>query len=114
EYKRGSSKGTDVDRIQLCAQAMALEEMLVCGITHGYLYYGETRRREQVEFTLELRNQVESLAKEMQGYAQRGYTPKGRLQKHCNACSLKDVCLPQLSRSPSVREYIEQRMEELV
>ena len=66
------------------------------------------------EFTLELRNQVESLAKEMQGYAQRGYTPKGRLQKHCNACSLKDVCLPQLSRSPSVREYIEQRMEELV
>ena len=114
EYKRGSSKGTDVDRIQLCAQAMALEEMLVCGITHGYLYYGETRRREQVEFTLELRNQVESLAKEMQGYAQRGYTPKGRLQKHCNACSLKDVCLPQLSRSPSGREYIEQRMEELV
>lgn len=112
EYKRGSSKETDADRIQLCAQAMALEEMLVCTIPYGYLYYEETRRREQVEFTQELRQRVAEIAQEMGEYARRGYTPKVKPQKHCNACSLKDLCLPQLYRKRSVQNYVARHITE--
>ena len=92
---------------------MALEEMLVCEITHGYLYYGETRRRERVEFTLELRKREESLAKEMKGYAQRGYTPQREAAKALQRLFFKRHLSPPAVPSPSVREYIEQRMEEL-
>ena len=57
EYKRGSPKSHDADRLQLCCQAMCLEEMLCCCVPEGSLFYGETRRRDVVEFTAELRGQ---------------------------------------------------------
>ena len=65
EYKHGHSKLIDADRIQLCAQAMALEEMLLCDIQYGYLFYKETNRRELVEFSRELREQTEAVCEEM-------------------------------------------------
>src|SRR5699024_11871049 len=55
EYKHGTAKQNDADRLQLCAQAIALEEMLVCTVSRGALYYAADRRREMVEFTPELR-----------------------------------------------------------
>ena len=88
EYKHGREKETDADRLQLCAEAMALEEMLVCDIPAGALYYIETRRREVVPFTDELRRKTEDTAAEMNRYFARGYTPKVKPGKHCNACSL--------------------------
>ena len=93
-------------------QAMCLEEMLCCSVSEGALFYGETRRRFPVEFTPELRKQVRDFAEEMHQYFQRGYTPKGKPGKHCNACSLKELCLPRLTKKSPVKDYLHKAMEE--
>lgn len=108
EYKRGEPKIHEADELQLCAQAMCLEEMLACSITEGSLFYGETRRRERVEFKPELRMRVKSMFQEMHQYMERGHTPSARPDKGCNACSLKELCLPRLSKVRSVKDYLHQ------
>lgn len=112
EYKRGAPKPHDADEIQLCAQAMCLEEMLCCSIPEGALFYGETRRRAPVVFTEELRRRVRDSAEEMHALFRRGHTPKVKPSKSCNACSLKELCLPALMRRQSVAEYLGRAMEE--
>ena len=112
EYKRGSEKQEDEDRLQLCAQAMCLEEMLCCPVPEGALFYGETRRRECVAFDDALRAEVKRLLAEMHQYLRRGYTPKVKTGKHCNACSLKELCLPALCRSSSAAAYIQKHLQE--
>ena len=112
EYKRGSSKISDADRLQLCAQALCLEEMLGCAVPDGALFYGETRRRERVALDEEFRQQVRRMLAEMHAYYRRGYTPKVKTGKHCNACSLKELCLPVLCRTSSARAYIQNRIGE--
>lgn len=112
EYKRGSPKPHDADELQLCAQAMCLEEMLLCTIPEGSLYYGENRRRTQISFTPEMRERVSALLAEMRQYTERGYTPRPKPTKGCNACSLKDVCLPKLQRTTSVASYLRQHVKE--
>ena len=112
EYKHGRAKETDADRLQLCAQAMALEEMLVCSVPEGALYYCETRRREAVAFTDALRQTTRQMAEEMNQYFARGCTPKVKPGKHCNACSLKEICLPVLSRRTDPRTYLQARLDE--
>ena len=112
EYKRGSSKISDADRLQLCAQALCLEEMLGCAVPDGALFYGETRRRERVALDEEFRHQVRRMLAEMHAYYRRGYTPKVKTGKHCNACSLKELCLPVLCRTSSARAYIQNRIGE--
>ena len=112
EYKHGSSKLSDADRLQLCAQAMCLEEMLGCAVPEGALFYGETRRREVVTMDETLRTTVEQMLAEMREYYRRGYTPKVKSGKHCNACSLKELCLPALNRPLSARSYIRERIGE--
>ena len=106
EYKRGGSKVGDADRLQLCAQAMCLEEMLGCAVPEGALFYGETRRRERVVLSGELREQVVGMLSKMHEYVRRGYTPKVKTGKRCSACSLKELCLPALCRVSSVRAYV--------
>ena len=83
-----------------------LKEMLVCGIPAGALYYIETRRREVVPFTEELRRKTEDTAAEMNRYFARGYTPKVKPGKHCNACSLKSICLPVLCSRADPVSYL--------
>lgn len=112
EYKRGSPKLTDADRLQLCAQGMCLEEMLCCEVPEGSLFYGETRRREVVPFTPELRETVCTMLAEMHALYARQYTPKVKPTKSCNACSLRELCLSKLSRKKSVSEYLRAGMEE--
>lgn len=112
EYKHGHTKENDADRLQLCAQAMALEEMLVCSIPQGALFYEETRRRELVPLTDELREKTRKMAEEMQQYFDRGYTPTVKPGKHCNACSLKDLCLPTLRRKTDPKEYLRLHVKE--
>lgn len=114
EYKHGSPKQIDADRIQLCAQAIALEEMLVCTVPVGALYYAADRRREAVNFTPELREATCRTAEEMNDYFVRGYTPKVRPGKHCNACSLKEVCLPVLCRKMDAGSYILNHIREAI
>ena len=112
EYKRGSPRADTANALQLCAQAMCLEEMLCCEIPEGALYYGETRRRETVALTQALRQEVRDCLLEMHALYQKGRTPKTRPAKACNACSLKELCLPKLLRSGSARAYIQARLEE--
>ena len=111
EYKRGAPKENKADELQLCGQALCLEEMLMCTIHEGSLFYGETRRRQRVIFTDELRSETESMLREMRQYFNRGYTPKVRRSKACNACSLKELCLPVLNRAGVVAEYIAEHIE---
>lgn len=113
EYKRGKPKENSVDALQLCAQAMCLENMLCCAIPEGALYYGETRRRERITFTEELRAQVRELLRQMHDLYGRGYTPKVKPTKSCNACSLKELCLPKLLKNRSVSAYLKAAVEEL-
>lgn len=112
EYKRGKPKSNQADELQLCAQAICLEEMLCCSIPEGALFYGEPRRRTPVVFSSELRERVKTYADEMHQLFRRGYTPKATRTKSCNACSLKDLCLPQLARRKSVSQYLHEAMEE--
>ena len=112
EYKHGSAKESDADRLQLCAQAMALEEMLVCDVPQGALYYAETRRREIVPITPELREKAKAMADEMNRYFARGYTPKSKPGKHCNACSLKSICLPVLYQRANAADYLHAHIHE--
>ncbi len=112
EYKHGAPKEHQADELQLCAQAMCLEEMFQTGIMLGYLFYGENRRRTQVEFTDSLRDEVRKLAKEMHDLFQRGYTPNGKISKQCKACSLENLCIPKLQKAMKVRDYIEQGMKD--
>ena len=112
EYKKGKPKQGSADILQLAAQAMCLEEMLCCDIPFGYLYYGEIRRREKIEFSKEIRKEVCEMFREMHGYFSRQYTPKVRWSKSCNACSLKDICLPVLGKNKSVKNYLDEHLNE--
>lgn len=85
---------------------------MCCKIDEGSIFYGETRRRDRVAITEELREEVVKTFKEMHELFNRGYTPKVKWSKSCNACSLKDLCLPKLGRSPSVAEYIKNALAE--
>lgn len=113
EYKRGRPKEHGADELQLCAQAMCLEEMLCCPVPEGALYYGDPRRRTAVCVTSELRGQVQDSLVEMHQLYQRRYTPKVKPSKACNACSLKDLCLPKLMSRKDVSDYLAAAMEEL-
>jgi len=113
EYKRGKEKRDHSDETQLCAQTMCLEEMLATHIPRGYLFYGETRHRMEIEFTPELRTLVQDMSVEMHNYFSRGYTPKVKTHKGCRSCSLAEICLPVLQEKViAASRYIKQNIEE--
>jgi CRISPR-associated exonuclease Cas4 len=112
EYKRGREKRDPCDEAQLCAQAICLEEMLAVTIPAGFLYYGETRHRVEVELTAGLRDLVCDMSDEMHAYFQRGYTPRVKTSKACRSCSLADICLPGLQENViPASKYIQQQVE---
>lgn len=110
EYKRGKSKSIDADRLQLCAQAMCLEEMLCSDIGVGYLFYGKTRSREMVRFSKDLRDAVADIVAEMHALFSRGHTPSPRPSKTCRSCSLLGVCLPSSLSKRSVARYMDEHL----
>ncbi|MED3646326.1 CRISPR-associated protein Cas4 [Halalkalibacterium halodurans] len=112
EYKRGKPKKGDEDIVQLVAQAMCLEEMLVCRIDKGYLFYNEIKHRVEVPITDALRDKVVQMAKEMHHYYENRHTPKVKTGPFCNNCSLQSICLPKLMNKRSVKRYIEGRLSE--
>jgi len=112
EYKKGKPKISEEDILQLAAQTICLEEMFSTVISEGAIFYGEIRRRERIEITDSLRDRVRDMFKEMHQYFERRYTPKVRWSKSCNACSLKDICLPKLGKTMLVESYIKQALEE--
>lgn len=97
EYKRGKPKPDTRDAVQLCAQALCLEEMTGRSVPRGALFYGETRHRLAVEFTPELRAETESLAAATLALIRSGVTPPAVYDPaKCDACSLAPLCQPKL------------------
>lgn len=113
EFKHGVPKLGDADILQLTAQAMCLEEMFSCEIPRGALFYGGIRRREEVEFTESLRRKTEDIFREMHKYFQNGYTPKVKWSKSCNACSLKEICMPVLGKKKDVKKYLRDHLNDM-
>lgn len=112
EYKRGRPKRDDRDAVQLCAQAIALEEMLNVSIDSGFFYYGQIRRREHIIFDKSLRERVEELTGKMHEMMAAGKTPKAQKNKHCSLCSLIEICQPELTiRHRSVEKYLERMVD---
>ena len=104
EYKRGKRKPSDCDLVQLCAQALCLEEMLGQPVPHGAIFYGEPRRRTDVAFTPELRTRTEELTATMHRLYAAGETPAAQPGPHCRSCSLENLCLPEVTASASVAD----------
>jgi CRISPR-associated exonuclease Cas4 len=114
EYKRGKPKPDDCDRIQLCAQAICLEEMLNNEIPAGALFYGKTRRRKDVCFDGELRRRTVETARQVRQLIEAGHTPEPEYSAKCESCSLMSLCLPKtLGKQRSVKRYLAKALEGL-
>lgn len=112
EYKRGKPKKDDSDLLQLTAQAMCLEEMLLCKIELGYLFYNEIKHRVEVPITETLRKQVKTVVAEMHDYYRRRHTPRVKTGPFCRNCSLQHICLPSMMNKQTVSSYIERKLRE--
>lgn len=114
EYKRGCPKEHDADRIQLCAQAVCLEEMLSVHIEQGVLFYGAERTRQEVVFSDDLRSKTRETALRVHRLMAAGKTPEAVRTSACRSCSLADLCLPGTNRSRrSVSEWLMKNISEI-
>jgi CRISPR-associated exonuclease Cas4 len=115
EHKRGRRKKEDWDRIQLCAQAVCLEEMLDVAVVEGALFYGKEQRREAVVIDDALRRKTETVAQSVHAMLGLGRTPAPVYSARCDNCSLVDVCLPKRLSAihiGGVDEYLKKAIEE--
>lgn len=103
EYKKGKPKTHNADKLQLCAQAICIEEMLCCNIDFGYIYYGEIKRREKVMLDPNLRLELINLVSEMYGLYEKHTTPKVREFYGCKECSLNNLCLPEICKKSALK-----------
>ncbi len=107
EYKRGKPKRNHCDEVQLCAQALCLEEMLGTVVAEGALFYGETRRRVDVKFDSFLRGETEQAAARLHELLNSGITPPAVREPKCESCSLERICLPDaLEKRRSASGYL--------
>ena len=107
EYKRGKPKKENYDRVQLCAQAICLEEMLEIDVPAGALFYGRTRRRQDVVFDNDLRRETEATAKRFHELVSSGITPRPDYSPKCDSCSMYDLCLPKtVEKTKSINRYL--------
>jgi CRISPR-associated exonuclease Cas4 len=97
EHKIGSRKAKAADDVQLCAQALCLEEMFGCRIEVGDVYYVATRRRRSVLFTRELREHVEQLTLAVRELLDRRIIPPPVADNRCDRCSLIETCMPTIT-----------------
>jgi CRISPR-associated exonuclease Cas4 len=109
EYKRGKLREEKEYEVQLCAQAICLEEMLSADVPRGALFYGETNRRLEISFTHDLRKETEAAALRLHQIARLGKTPRARYSKKCDKCSLISDCLPRaVGARRDVRRYLDE------
>lgn len=113
EYKRGKPKPDHSDKIQLCAQALCLEEMLHAPVPAGALFYGKTRRRLDVDFDEALRLETQQVAKLTHDLIEAGRTPAPVYAKRCESCSLMAECMPKtIQKKRSVANYLKRMLDE--
>ncbi len=110
EYKHGKPKTDDCDKVQLCAQALCLEEMLDLKIERGALFYGRTRRRLEVLFDAALREETENAAKGVRMLIEAESTPQADYSPKCDQCSLLNLCLPK--KETMVGKYLEKAVRD--
>lgn len=107
EHKRGRPKPDYCDMVQLCAQALCLEEMLNVSVPQGAIFYGQPRRRQIVAFDLKLRDETVAVINQVRALLETGKTPRAEYdKKKCRACSLLEICMPEM-RMVSVEKYIQ-------
>lgn len=112
EYKRGKPKPDDSDRVQLCAQALCLEEMLGVHVPAGAIFYGRPRRRADVMFDQDLRGTTERAAGRLHALIGSGLTPIASRAPKCDGCSLLDLCMPDsLGPRRSASRYVDRALE---
>ena len=113
EYKRGRPKAHRADEVQLCAQAICLEEMFETPVEEGALFYGKTRRRKTITFDNELRRLTRKTARQAGEAIRAGRVPAPvHDRKHCDSCSLAGVCKPrQLANPPSIAKWLQQQVD---
>jgi len=97
EYKRGKLRRYEEIHVQVCAQAMCLEEMFGIEVPVGAVYFGHSRRRREIPLTPELRAVVERTVVEVRTLLLAGITPRARLDRRCNGCSMRSVCMPEVT-----------------
>lgn len=107
EYKRSRDKhGGMAYRVQLCAQALCLEEMLNVPVPEGAVFNGQTKRRDRISFDATLRSEVERLARRMHELLNTRRTPAPIYERKCEKCSLNAVCLPAGIQSINASQYL--------
>lgn len=112
EYKRGKPKVEDWDRVQVCAQALCLEEMRQVSIAEGAIWYWEVRRRESVAIEAALRDVTIDAIRQAQGLMADGKTPPPiDNPKRCGGCSLVDICQPRRFASDRSAQYVRKLFE---
>jgi len=114
EYKRGRPKPDHCDKVQLCAQALCLEEMLQVAVLSGAIFYGQPRRRYDVPLDRALRDETEKLAARLHELTSAARTPSARYEKKCRSCSLLSFCLPKVTASRRrVELYLQKTVQEI-
>lgn len=114
EYKRGRAKPDPCDQVQLCAQALCLEEMLATVIPQGAFFYGQPHRRQEVTFDDSIRSITLNTIKELHQLMQEGQTPKARYEKKCDSCSLLALCMPKTTGlDKKIGHYLEKAYEDM-
>jgi len=112
EYKRGKPKSDRCDEVQLCAQALCIEEMLGVSVPRGALFYRTIRRRREICFDNALRSETEDAARKLHELIDGQATPMARQGPHCRSCSLRQTCLPVLpTLKRSATRYLEEAIE---
>ncbi|MCX5698020.1 MAG: CRISPR-associated protein Cas4 [Candidatus Omnitrophica bacterium] len=113
EYKHGRPKENNCDKVQLCAQALCLEEMFEVRIPTGALFYGKTRHRLDVEFTEVLRGETLLAIRKLREFLIAGATPLPHYTKKCESCSLITLCMPKvIGQGETVARYIQKAVSE--
>lgn len=114
EFKRGRPKAHRADEVQLCAQALCLEEMFGQPVMEGALFYGEKRRRMPVAFDIDLRTLTERVAADVRAMIDQGWTPSPVHEpSRCGQCSLIDLCQPRrLAAPPSVADWLRRQLRD--
>lgn len=108
EYKRGRPKPSACDEVQLCAQALCLEEMLGLAIEKSSIFYGTPRRRHCVKIDTVLRETTKQTAAQLHALIKTGITPPPVFEKKCRSCSLFNECMPSvIGKKRSARAYLE-------
>ena len=114
EYKRGKPKLHRADEVQLCAQALCLEEMTGNPVPEGALFYAETKRRLAVPFDAELRRLTEEVVRDLQAIFDTRVTPPPTTRRErCRACSLVELCRPDTVARP-VRAWLSRMLQKLL